>query len=95
MTKAKLKQLRDLLDELEEERQQFGRDAGVEVDDEEFAKLASRYLGRELPRLGEVRDQSESDKPRTRRARDTRDLAEEFERNCRELRLKLQRDLKA
>ena len=37
MTKAKLKQLRDLLDELEEERQQFGRDAGVEVDDEEFA----------------------------------------------------------
>jgi hypothetical protein len=90
MTKQKLKLLRDLLDELEEERQAFARDAGVEVDDEEFARLAARYLGREMPRLGASRDEEE--KPRSRRARDTQDLAEEFERNCRELRLKLQRE---
>jgi hypothetical protein len=93
MTKQKLKQLRSLLDELEEEREQFARDAGVEVDDEEFARLASRYLGKPLPLLGASRDEDDSPK-HARHARDTRDLAEEFERNCRELRLKLQRGLK-
>jgi hypothetical protein len=89
MTKQKLKQLRDLLDELEEERQEFARDAGLEVDEEEFARLASRYLGKPLPPLGASRE--EGDSPKRRRARDTRNLAEEFERNCRELRLRLQR----
>jgi hypothetical protein len=42
--------------------------------------------------LGASRDEDETEKPRSRRARDTQDLAEEFERNCRELRLKLQRE---
>jgi hypothetical protein len=89
MTKTKLNLLRSLLDELEEERQQFARDEGLEVDDEAFARLARNYLGKELPRLGQVR---EEDSPkRSRRARDSQDIAAEFEANCRELRLKLQR----
>jgi hypothetical protein len=93
MTKAKLKQLRSLLDELlEEEQAQFARDTGIEPDSDEYARLARRYLGRELPRLGEVRAEHETEKPRSRRARDTQDLAAQFEANCRELRLKLQRE---
>jgi hypothetical protein len=90
MTKQKLKLLRSLLDELEEERQEFARDAGIEVDDEEFARLAGRYLGKPLPRLGETRDEQDA-KPRRSRAHDAaEDAAANFERNCRTLRLKLQ-----
>jgi len=75
MTKTKLKLLRSLLDELEEEREQFVRDAGLEVDDDEFATLASRYLGKPLPLLGEVRDESEPapDRRRVKAARDSQD----------------------
>jgi hypothetical protein len=93
MTKQKLKLLRSLLDELEEEREQFAKDRGIEVDDDEFARLASRYLGKPLPLLGEVRDESEPAPDKRRKAAsDSRDnVAAEFERNCRELRLKLQR----
>jgi hypothetical protein len=91
MTKTKLNLLRSLLDELEEERQQFARDEGLEVDDEAFARLASQYLGKPLPLLGASRAEPERDKRRTRHARDSQDIAAEFEANCRELRLRLQR----
>jgi hypothetical protein len=89
--RAAIQSVRDLVDELEEERQEFARDAGLDVDDEDFVMLSGRYRGKPLPLLGASRDEHESDKPRTRRAHDTRDLTEESERNCRELRLKLQR----
>jgi hypothetical protein len=36
LIRAAIQSLRDVLDELEEERQEFARDTGLEVDDEEF-----------------------------------------------------------
>jgi hypothetical protein len=93
MTKTKLKQLRSLLDELLEERQeQFARDTGIEVDSDAYARLARGYLGKPLPLLGETRDESEPapDRRRVKAARDSRDVAAEFERDCRRLRLELQ-----
>jgi hypothetical protein len=92
MTKARLRQLRSLLDELlEDEQAQFARDTGIEPDSDEYARLARRYLGKELPRLGEVRDEPESEKPRSRHARDAEDRAAQFEADCRRLRLDLQK----
>jgi len=94
MTKKKLKLLRDLLDELlEDEQAQFAKDTGIEPDSEEYGRMMRRHLGKELPRLGEVRDEQDA-KPRSRHARDSQDIAAEFERNCRELRLKLQSENK-
>jgi hypothetical protein len=92
MTKAKLKQLRSLLDELlEDEQRTFARDTGVDPGSDEYARLARRYLGKGIPRLGEIRDEHETEKPRGRRARDAADVAAQFEADCRALRLKLQR----
>jgi hypothetical protein len=90
MTKTKLKLLRSLLDELEQERENFVRDAGLEVDDDEFARLVRQYLGRELPRLGETRDEEHKHRG-SRRVVDADDAADNFAAECRELRLKLQR----
>jgi hypothetical protein len=91
MTKKKLRLLRDLLDELlEDEQAQFAKDTGIELDSDEYARLARRYLGKELPRLGETRGEQDA-KPRGRRARDAADVAAQFEADCRALRLKLQR----
>ena len=93
MSKTKLKLLYELLGELlQDERRQFTKDTGIEPDSDEYARLARRYLGRPLPRLGEVRDEPETDRRRTKHVRDSaQDAAANFERNCRELRLKLQR----
>jgi hypothetical protein len=92
MTKKKLRLLRDLLDELlEDEQRTFARDTGIEPDSEEYARMARRYLGKELPRLGEIRAEEETEKPRSRHARDAEDRAAQFEADCRALRLKLQR----
>jgi hypothetical protein len=92
MTKQKLKQLRDLLDELlEDEQTRFTADTGIEASSDEYARLARRYLGKELPRLGASRDEDESEKPRSRRARDAEDAAAQFEADCRKLRLELQK----
>jgi len=56
MTRKKLRLLRDLLDELlEDEQRTFAHDTGIEPDSEEYARMARKYLGRELPRLGEIR----------------------------------------
>jgi hypothetical protein len=90
VNKQELKQaIREVLDEREA---QFARDSGVEVDDQQLARSAKQYLGKPLPRLGESRNEPEPDKRRTRHVRDAAAIASEtFERNCRELRLKLQR----
>jgi hypothetical protein len=93
MTKAKLKLLHELLGELlQDERREFARDTGLDIDDTEYARLMRPYLGRELPRLGASRDEDETEKPRSRRARDTEDRAAQFEADCRALRLRLQRE---
>ena len=96
MTKAKLKQLRDLLDELlEDEQQTFARDTGIEPDSDAYARIARGYLGKPLPRLGEIRAEPASDQRRTKHARDAaEDAAARFEANCRTLRLKLQAENK-
>jgi hypothetical protein len=92
MSKKKLRLLRDLLDEmLEDEQRTFARDTGIEPDSDEYARLARRYLGKELPRLGETRDEHETEKARSRRARDAEDVAAQFEADCRKLRLELQK----
>lgn len=92
MTEAKLRQLSSLLAELDAEREQFVRDEGLEVDDEAFARMARKYLGKELPRLGESRAEPQTDRRRTRHARDSAEIvAEQYEQKYRELRLKLQR----
>ena len=92
MTKKKLRLLRDLLDELlESEQAQFARDTGIEPDSDEYARLARRYLGRELPRLGASRDEDEPEKPRKSRVQDSEDRAAQFEADCRRLRLELQK----
>jgi hypothetical protein len=92
MTKKKLRLLRDLLDELlEDEQARFAADTGIEPDSDEYARLARRYLGKELPRLGETRAEPESDKPRGRRVHDAEDHAAQFEADCRRLRLELQK----
>jgi|SRR5580704_5898458 hypothetical protein len=91
MTKKKLRLLRDLLDEmLEDEQARFAADTGIEPDSDAYARLARRYLGKELPRLGETRDEHETEKPRGRRAHDAADVAAQFEADCRRLRLELQ-----
>jgi len=93
MTKQKLKQLRALLDELiEDEQSRFARDTGIEPNSDEYARLARRYLGRELPRLGASRDEDEPEKPRKSRVQDSEDRAAQFEADCRALRLRLQRE---
>jgi len=92
MTKTKLKLLRDLLDELlEDEQAQFARDTGTEPDSAEYARLARRYLGKPLPRLGETRDDDETERPRKSRVQDAEDAAAQFEADCRKLRLELQK----
>jgi hypothetical protein len=92
MTKAKLKQLRSLLDELlEDEKSQFAKDTGIEPDSDAYARIARDYLGKELPRLGATRTEPERDKRRSKHARDSADIAAEFEADCRALRLQLQR----
>jgi hypothetical protein len=92
MTKQKLKLLRSLLDELlEDEQRTFARDTGIEPDSDEYARLARQYLGKELPRLGEIRAEPESDKPCGRHAHDAEDRAAQFEADCRKLRLELQK----
>ena len=95
MTKKKLQQLRLLLDELiEEEQAQFARDTGIEPDSAEYAKLARKYLGKPLPRLGASREDEAENEPGTRRGRDSGDAARDFEANCRAVRLRLQRGAK-
>jgi hypothetical protein len=92
MTKKKLKLLQELLGELlEDEQRNFARDMGVDPDTDEFARIARRYLGKELPRLGEIRVEEGTEKPRGRRARDAEDAAAQFEADCRKLRLELQK----
>jgi len=91
MTKTKKKLLVSLLDELlEEEQQQFARDTGIDPNSEDYARMARRYLGRDLPPLGAAQ-QSVSEEHGNKRARDAEDVAAQFEQDCRALRLKLQR----
>ncbi len=92
MTKKKLRLLQESLDEMiEEQGRNFAEDCSIEYDEvpAEFARLAKKYLGRELPKLGET----QRDEPPKRRscARDSADVAREFEESCRALRLALQR----
>ncbi len=90
MTKGKLKQLRSLLDELiAEEQAQFARDTGIEPDSAEYGRLMRKYLGKELPLSSSF--EVEGTTPSRCCGRDGASVAEQFEANCRALRLKLQR----
>jgi hypothetical protein len=62
---------------------QFSKDTGLDLIDDDYAKIMKPYLGRELPRLDDIRDEPKSEKPRRSRARDAEDRATEFEADCR------------
>jgi hypothetical protein len=85
-------QLQELLEELlQDERREFAQDTGLEIDEGKYARLMRPYLCRELPRLGEVRDEDAAPTCGKREARDADDVAAQFAADCRALRLKLQR----